>query len=637
MNELPRLNGLISSFLFSSFLFSSFLFSSFLFFPSFMMQLNKTAKTHSARVAALTSQSILTCPQLTTEDMQTHGTFTRLLNKRQALNQESVEESSSLQSVIVCIQNALPARDLTKTFTLPLSTSEQLQLWETVINTWKQLKMKHAPSDEMTDTTTMSGCEESSSNNDRNNPPNELDAQVHEELTMDDWDDKSAEDDPLYCAQQRDAETIVDWARKVSCVSSVLPLSQMLSESDDDILNDRFCLIRVAITELETCHENTLITPNLRKEAEMVWRVVLNEWDNDASEAGITELIDMGFARWIDVTQSRFDPLYYIASTGCISRNVTPTNKRKLLTIARERAVDSGYYVVACKIFHMAVLNTNVELDKLLNHHRGCWLHIFNATFEDWRTIWTVVQREEDFQQLLQIASRTSQHINWMQLMCIDSLYATTTLDNLPRLGIAVHYCNNESVMKCMLEEMTSSCLDQAILDAPNLPTYIAQQVCPFFLQRGTTRPEVLARIVVWVETYAETHLSIDARRAFAVLQFTSQQREKIDKLRHFMKHADSCLVCMEDTLDRTACGHTIHVASCLVKLESAVCPGCRVALVTGGHVEEQHLKQLRTHIATSKAHRLAAWQNEMLRLQELYDDMLPPDVLHELAVRHNI
>jgi hypothetical protein len=557
-------------------------------------------------------------------------------NKRQKVDKSG--GPSSLLSVVEYIQDVLPPRNLTETLTLPLTLSEQARLWEAITTTWRNLKHKHAPIDEMKDTMAVESVLAKKLNDvgDINGSLDEAGAQINEELTLDDWEDGSAEDDPLYCAQKRDAQTIVDWVRQVCRVAPNMPLSQMLSEADDNILDDRFCLIRTALTEIELTHKHIEITPHLVEEAEIVWRVILTKWDDDASIAGIGDMIDMGLASWFDVKKSRFDPLYHIASTRCISRDVQPSDKRKLMTLARERSIDSGYYLIACKIFDMAIRCASLELDKLLVHHKGCWLYILNVTFSDWRTIWTVVQRHEDFEQLLQIATRTSREINWLQLMSIDSLHPTSSKCR-PRLGIALHFCNNENVLKCMLEEMESSCLDQAILDAPNLPTYIAQQVCPFFLQRMSTCPEVVARIVLWIEGYVESHLNADARVAFAALQFTPQQQEKIDTLRHFLKHADSCLVCMEETLDRAACGHTIHVASCLVKLENAVCPYCRDDLVVGGHVEEKHLQQLRTHIETSKARRLTAWQNEMLRLQELYNDMLPPDVLHDLAVRHNV
>ena len=560
-------------------------------------------------------------------------------NKRQKFDKHGMP--SCIQTIVESIENVQQPGNLIHTLTLPLTAAEQSRLWKAVTTTWRNLKHKHVPADDSKDEDTTNLVSAKKENRSGNNLPpyDEAEAEageMDEEITMDDWEDVPAEEDPMYCAQKRDAQTIVDWANQVARVAPIMPLSQLLSAADDAILGDRFCLMRVALKEIMVNEKCFVPTPQLLSEAEHVWRDVLTQWDADDSITCITELIDIGLFSWFDEKSSRFDPLYYIASTRCIlTKDVAVIDKRKLVVLARERLIDSGYYLIGCKIFGMATTYTRLELDALFNHHKGCWPHIFDMTFSDRRTIWTVVQRVEDFECLLQIALRTSRRIKWGQLMSIDSLHGSVEIR--PRLGIALHFCRNENVLKCILEEMTSSCLDEPILDAPNLPSYIAQHVCPFLMQRVTTRPELLARTILWVETYVESHLSPDARLSFGALQFTPPQQEQIDKLRHFIKHADSCLVCLEDTLDRTICNHAIHVATCMIKLESAICPGCRVPLAVGADVKEEHLEQLRKHVETSKAQRLESWQNDMIRLQELYNDMLPPDVLHELAVRHNV
>jgi len=109
-----------------------------------------------------------------------------------------------------------------------------------------------------------------------------------------------------------------------------------------------------------------------------------------------------------------------------------------------------------------------------------------------------------------------------------------------------------------------------------------------------------------------------------------------VAKLRYFQEHADTCAVCMEDTLDRLACGHAIHVDACMGFLPRAVCPYCRADIAVGASVTQEARDAMCARILDQRQRDHAAYMREMRALQDTYPDVMPDAMLHELSQRYN-
>jgi len=453
------------------------------------------------------------------------------------------------------------------------------------------------------------------------------------ELSYDEWSDGENESvDPSTQQWKEDATLLVSIAKELSTHGGgdIIPLNTLVSDSQDDILKDRYCLVRVALEAISSSSTAEAQRRALPAIVELSHTIV-RESDLD----GFRCLTEFGVWDWFSLQVSRFNPLHHFSASEFAEIYDGARHQHK-----EERQL----YTTGCRIFDKAATRMSIVLD--LEDEKECLPQLLHLQFKDRRTLWTVVRSEAEFDLLLKASTLASPRHDWCRLMAIDSLLpeGSSGASPPPRLGTMLHFAPSDTILRRMLCEMEedkdkeSGCLRKPLLDCADLPSFVARHVCPFFANRGVGYEDMFARVFTFVEKHAaDVALDAASRAAFNAIVPTLAQAASLRKLRHFQANAEACCVCLEDTLDRTSCGHAIHVPACFANLSNMLCPCCRAPLVAGESVTAHHLSQLAIQITTTKAENYRQWNAEMQTLQNLYDGAIPPAILHELSVRFNI
>jgi len=443
-----------------------------------------------------------------------------------------------------------------------------------------------------------------------------------------------------------------------------LPLYDLIQcvSGDNNVLGDTLVLLKAVMSSLEKNNMISTFSPAiiiLLQEAiriqdiNIVQYLVLqgyykdDEWNGGFVASYFTVLLHGSNSMAVTEDQLRINEkrdkiLYLLLAQKDNKSNNNNSNNNNLARLYR-----TGFDIFEL----MNVINRGSEIKLLLRYKMfldfiSCFHYSNNCT------LLSVAHHQEEFDFLVDsvyTSRRTS--FSWLSPISIS--------DQDAEPGIILHKASSDTILKRMLEEMENVKTSQ-IFSSINLPSYIASNIIEYYIQNQKS-PEMIARLVLYVQDHVvksssssssstsssstqklvvssePDSLSIKKMNNISHRLFKPIHTNAIRKLRHFIANANPCVICMEDTLDRLTCDHSIHVDSCMLKLENSLCPCCRVEIKSGASVQSHHVESLKNHILQVKEKNYQKWMSAMNEMQELYgEEPIPSDILHSLAQEFN-